>query len=163
MVRNSRLESLSACIGQECTNYWEKSFARVFIPMKAGLVRIIVGRFKFPHERQLLAQVVQLPEQLAIANSSWETFKSSMILANLRETFSYYFGDGLFATISRRHFHIFSDLRPDSPSFIIPLLLKNFVQSRQNKGVTSLTNGQNLAAKSVSHEGLFLELISDIR
>ena len=127
--------------------------------MKAGLVRIIVGRFKFPHERQLLAQVAQLPEQLAIANSSWETFKSSMILANLRETFSYYFGDGLFATISRRHFHIFSDLRPD----IIPLLLKNFVQSRQNKGVTSLTNGQNLAAKSVSHEGLFLELISDIR
>ena len=127
--------------------------------MKAGLVRIIVGRFKFPHERQLLAEVAQLPEQLAIANSSWETFKSSMILANLRETFSYYFGDGLFATISRRHFHIFSDLRPD----IIPLLLKNFVQSRQNKGVTSLTNGQNLAAKSVSHEGLFLELISDIR
>ena len=86
-----------------------------------------------------------------------------MILANLRETFSYYSGEGLFATISRRHFLIFSDLRPDSPSFIIPLLLKNFVQSRQNKGVTSLTNGQNLAAKSVSHEGLFLELISDIR
>ena len=91
-------------------------------------------------------------------------------LSNLRwfwqiwgETFSYYFGEGLFVTISRRHFHIFSDLRLDSPSFIIPLLLKNFVQSRQNKGVTSLTNGQNLAAKSVSHEGLFLELISDIR
>ena len=33
-------------------------------------VRIIVGRFKFPHERQLLVQVAQLPEQLAIANSS---------------------------------------------------------------------------------------------
>ena len=62
--------------------------------MKAGVVRIIVGRFKFPHERQLLVQVAQLPEQLAIANSSWETFKSSMILANLRETFSYYFGEG---------------------------------------------------------------------
>ena len=80
-----------------------------------------------------------------------KTFKRPMISPNFGETF--------YQIISRpRHFHIFkaSAQRPDSPSFIILWLLKNFVQFCPNKRVTSLTNRLILATHGTLGGSLFL-------